>query len=48
MPRDLRTLDALHVASALELGDELEAAVAYDRRLLDAAAAHRLPTASPA
>ena len=48
MPRDLRTLDALHVASALELGDELEAVVAYDRRLLDAAAAHRLPTASPA
>jgi predicted nucleic acid-binding protein len=48
MPRDMRTLDALQVAGALELGDELEAVVAYDRRLLDAAAAHRLPTASPA
>jgi hypothetical protein len=48
MPREMRTLEALHVASALELGDELEAVVAYDRRLLDAAAAHRLPTASPA
>lgn len=48
MPRSMRTLDALHIASALELGDELEALVAYDRRLLDAAAAHRLPTASPA
>jgi uncharacterized protein len=48
MPREMRTLDALHVASALELGVELEAIVAYDRRLLDAAAAHRLPTVSPA
>ena len=48
MPRVMRTLDALHVATALELGDELEAIVAYDRRLLNAAAAHQLPTASPA
>lgn len=48
MPRSMRTLDALHVASALELGDELEVLVAYELRLLDAAAAHRLPTASPA
>lgn len=47
MPRDMRTLDALHVASALEIGGELEAVVAYDRRLLDAATALGLPTASP-
>jgi predicted nucleic acid-binding protein len=48
IPPGMRTLDALHIASALELGEELEAVVAYDRRLLDAAADHRLPTASPA
>ncbi len=48
IPPGMRTLDALHIAAALELGDELEALVAYDRRLLDAAAAHQLPTASPA
>jgi predicted nucleic acid-binding protein len=48
MPPGMRTLDALHITSALELGDELEAVVAYDHQMLDAAAAHRLPTASPA
>ena len=47
LPEDKRTLDALHIATALELGDGLEAVVAHDRRLLDAAIAHRLPTASP-
>jgi hypothetical protein len=44
----MRTFDAHHVASALEIGEELEALVAYDRRLLEAAEAHRLPTVSPA
>lgn len=29
----LRTLDALHLAAALELGADLEAVVTYDRRL---------------
>ncbi len=33
----LRTLDALHLASALLLGDELTSLVAYDQRLADAA-----------
>ncbi|MBA2495818.1 MAG: type II toxin-antitoxin system VapC family toxin [Acidimicrobiia bacterium] len=32
-PDTLRTLDALHLATALELGADLEAVVAYDRRL---------------
>lgn len=45
IPRGMRTLDALHIASALEVGDELEAVVAYDNRLLEAAVAHRLPAA---
>ena len=33
----LRTLDAIHLASAAALGDDLEAFVTYDRRLADAA-----------
>jgi uncharacterized protein len=43
----LRTLDALHLASALLLGDAVSAFVAYDLRLIDAARAARLPVASP-
>ena len=44
----LRTLDALHLASALVLGDELTVVVAYDRRRLAAATAVGLPVESPA
>jgi uncharacterized protein len=41
----LRTLDAIHVASALRIeADEL---IAYDRRMLDAAREHGLPVAHP-
>lgn len=47
-PHSLRSLDAIHLASALLLVDELEAFVAYDDRLLDAAAALGMPVASPA
>jgi len=36
-PADLRSLDALHLASALDLGDDLHAIVTYDARLADAA-----------
>lgn len=36
-PPLLRALDALHLASALALGDELRGFVSYDRRLIDAA-----------
>ncbi|HEV7669147.1 MAG TPA: PIN domain-containing protein [Thermoanaerobaculia bacterium] len=36
-PATLRSLDALHLASALALGDELAGIVSYDRRLTDAA-----------
>lgn len=46
-PASLRSLDAIHVASAMLLRDELEAFVAYDDRLLDAAAALGMPVASP-
>jgi predicted nucleic acid-binding protein len=47
----LRSLDAIHLATAQVLasgsGAELEAFVTYDKRLLTAAAAAGLPTASP-
>ena len=44
----IRTLDAIHLASAIELGPDLEALVTYDRRLADAARDLGLPIASPA
>ncbi len=43
----LRTLDAVHLATALEFGAELEAFVCYDRRLLAAATAQMIPVTSP-
>ena len=36
-PRGLRSLDALHLAAALELESDLEGMVVYDQRLADAA-----------
>lgn len=46
-PTALRTLDALHLAAALDLGDDLETIVTYDDRLRDAATAYGVPTSSP-
>lgn len=46
-PAELRSLDALHVATALSLGDDLDVLVAYDRRLEDAARAARIGVRSP-
>ena len=43
----LRSLDALHLASALLLGTDLDAFVAYDHRLLEAAAQAGLETYQP-
>lgn len=43
----LRTLDALHLASALALGEELSAFVAYDHRLTKAAERAGLTTLAP-
>lgn len=43
----LRTLDAIHLASAVLLRDELTAFVAYDHRLTSAAQAAGLPTTTP-
>jgi uncharacterized protein len=47
-PSSLRSIDAIHVASALSVRRDLEAFVAYDKRLLAAAEQAGLPTASPA
>ncbi len=47
-PPSLRSIDAIHLASALQLRDELTAFVAYDDRLLAAASALGMPVASPA
>ena len=46
-PPTLRTLDAVHVASAREFGPDLEALVTYDDRMIAAARANGLPVVSP-
>lgn len=46
-PLTLRTLDALHIASASSLGDAITTVVAYDGRLLGAAGLVGITTASP-
>lgn len=46
-PPSLRTLDAIHVASALALGSPLRAFVAYDHRLAEAAIDHDLTVVAP-
>jgi predicted nucleic acid-binding protein len=47
-PVTLRTLDAIHLASAQTLDSELDAFVTYDERLADAARAAGLPLVRPA
>jgi uncharacterized protein len=43
----LRSLDAIHVATALVLGAEVSAFVTYDKRLLIAAESQHLPAVAP-
>ena len=45
---DLPTVDAVHLASALSLGADLEAVIAYDRRLAAAADAVGVTVLAPA
>ena len=42
-PYEIRSLDAIHVASALAIRDELAGLVSYDKRLTSAAAKLRIP-----
>jgi len=44
----LRSLDAIHLATALLIRDDVETVLTYDVRLREAAEAHGLPTAAPA
>lgn len=46
-PPALRSLDAVHLASALSVRDRLDGFVAYDARLVEAARAHGLPVLTP-
>lgn len=46
-PASVRSLDAIHLASALTVRDEIEAFVSYDERLLEAARLAGIPTISP-
>jgi uncharacterized protein len=46
-PPEVRSLDAIHIASALALGDELEAVVTYDARMAEAARAAGLRVDAP-
>ena len=46
-PVTLRTLDAIHLASAAQLAADLEAFVTFDRRQAGAARALGMPVASP-
>jgi predicted nucleic acid-binding protein len=48
MPPAVRTLDAIHLATALDMSNQLTSLVTYDRRLADAATAAGLTVDSPA
>jgi uncharacterized protein len=47
-PTLLRSLDAMHLAAALEMGDELEGLVTYDQRLADGARGLGMNVVAPA
>ena len=46
-PRVLRTLDAIHLATALAVGDDMDVVVTYDERMVVAARLVGLTTTSP-
>jgi len=46
-PASMRSLDAVHVATALMLGDRLDHLVTYDLRMADAARSHGLAVRAP-
>jgi predicted nucleic acid-binding protein len=47
-PVELRSLDAIHLATARELGEQLDLVVTYDRRMQAAAEALGIRVAAPA
>ncbi|MCP4964600.1 MAG: type II toxin-antitoxin system VapC family toxin [bacterium] len=46
-PSGLRSLDAIHLAAALELGDDLEGLITYDDRLAEAAVSNGVAVLAP-
>lgn len=44
----LRSLDAVHLAAALDLGDDLDTLVTYDERLASGARSYGVPVTAPA
>ena len=48
LPVELRSLDAIHLATAQELGRDLGQVITYDERMVDAARQLGIKTASPA
>ena len=46
-PAVVRSLDAIHLAAALSLGDDLEGLVTYDERLADAARGNGVAVVAP-
>lgn len=46
-PAELRSLDALHLATILSLGQDLERVYCYDARLTSATRAHGIEVAEP-
>ena len=46
-PKSLRSLDAIHLASALDLGADLDGVVTYDSQMADAAALNAVAVYSP-
>jgi uncharacterized protein len=47
LPGGVRTLGAIHIASAQAIGDELAFLISYDKRMLDIAHSVGIPVASP-
>ncbi len=46
-PADMRSLDPIHLAAALDLGDDLEGLVTYDKRLAEGALANGIEPIAP-
>ena len=47
LPPELRSLDAIHLATALDLREDIHQLVTYDERMVDAAKTLGLRTSSP-
>lgn len=47
-PALLRSLDALHLSAAMQLGDALDGVVTYDSRFAEACATHGVSVVAPA